>query len=118
MRSNVNWGRPRSSLLRAPHSAFDLGVIQMSFRSRLTFRGITLAIFKVLRKKAAQNGIPISSQAGEAIKDGIKIQWKYDPDAQLLEVGCVQAPFWISAGRINRRLSEEIEATLESRSAA
>ena len=90
----------------------------MSFRSRLTFKGITLAIFKVLRKKAARNGISISSPSGEATKDGVKIQWKYDPKAQLLEVGCVHAPFWVNAGRINRKLSEEIKATLESRNAA
>ncbi len=90
----------------------------MSFRSRLTFRGITLAIFKALRKKAAQNGIRIVSHSGEATKDGVKIQWRYDPHAQLLEVGCVQAPFWINAGRIDRRMSEEIEAALESRNAA
>jgi myo-inositol-1-phosphate synthase len=90
----------------------------MSFGSRLRSRGITQAIFKRLRKRAAQIGIPVSSQAGEAKKDGITIQWKYDPSAELLEVECVHAPFWIDATRVNRTLSEEIEATMETRSAA
>jgi hypothetical protein len=90
----------------------------MSFSSRLTFRGITQAIFKRLRKKAARNGIPVSSQAGEAMKDGVTIQWKYDPDAELLEVECVRAPFWIDAARVNRKLGEEIESALNSRQAA
>ena len=90
----------------------------MPFGSRLMFRGITQVIFKRLRKRAAQNGIPVSSQAGEAKKDGVTIQWNYDARAELLEIECVHAPFWIDAARVNRKLSEEIEAALETRSAA
>ena len=82
--------------------------------SRLTFRGITCSIFARLRKKATQNGIPIARPAGEAVKDGVRIQWKYDPDAELLEVECVKTPFWIDAARVNRRLSLEIQSTLGS----
>lgn len=82
------------------------------------FWGITQAIFKRLRKKAAQNGISIGSQAGEAQKDGITIEWRYDPDAQRLEVACVHTPFWIDAARVNRKLNEEIEATVQRRDAA
>jgi hypothetical protein len=71
-----------------------------------------------LRKKATANGIPVDCSAGEAVKDGARIQWKYDPDAELLEVECVRAPFWIDAARINRRLSQEIEAIVGSDRAA
>lgn len=85
---------------------------------RLAFRGITRSIFRRLRKKAAQNGIPVSSPMGEAVKDGITIGWKYDPDAELLEVECVRAPFWIDAARVNRKLSDEIESSLDSHRAA
>jgi hypothetical protein len=79
--------------------------------SRLTFRGITRAIFRRLRKKATRNGISVVRRTGEATKDGVRIQWKYDADAELLEVECVSAPFWFDVARINRRLSHEIEAT-------
>lgn len=82
--------------------------------TRLTFRGITHAVFARLRKKATANGIPVDCSAGEAVKDGARIQWKYDPDAELLEVECVHAPFWIDRARINLRLSQEIEATVGS----
>ncbi len=82
--------------------------------SRLTFRGITRTVFAHLRKKATQNGISVVRPAGEAVKDGVRIQWKYDPDAELLEVECVKTPFWIDPARVNRRLSQEIESTLES----
>lgn len=90
----------------------------MSFSSRLMFRGITQVVFKRLRKKAAQNGIPVSSQSGEAMKDGVTIQWKYDPEAELLEVACVRVPFWIDAARVHRKLSEEIESAVATRRAA
>jgi hypothetical protein len=120
--SNVQrlFGRGRRSwFLRAhPDSAFQLGVVQMSFGCGLTFRGITRAIFKLLRKKAAQNGIPVYSQSGNAMKDGVTIQWKYDPDSELLEVGCIRAPFWIDAARVNRKLYEEIESAVDLRRAA
>ena len=89
----------------------------MSSDSTLTFAGITRAIFGRLRKKAAQNGIPVSSQAGEGVKDGVTIQWRYDPGAEVLQVECVRAPYWINKTRINSRLSEEIRAALDSCSA-
>jgi hypothetical protein len=82
--------------------------------SRLTFRGITCSVFARLRKKATQNGISIARPAGEAVKDGVRIQWKYDPEAELLEVECVKTPFWIDAARVNRKLSLEIQAALGS----
>jgi hypothetical protein len=82
--------------------------------SRLTFRGITRSLFARLRKKATQNGIPIARPAGEAAKDGVRIQWKYDPEAELLEVECIKTPFWIDRARVNRKLSLEIQATLGS----
>jgi hypothetical protein len=79
--------------------------------SRLTFRGITRSIFARLRKKATQNGISVARPTGEAVKDGVKLQWKYDADAELLEVECVKTPFWIDARRVNRRLIQEVQAT-------
>jgi hypothetical protein len=90
----------------------------MPFSSRLTFRGITQVVFKRLRKKAAQNGIPVGSPSGEAMKDGVTIQWKYDPEAELLEVACVHVPFWIDAGRVHKRLADEIESAVSTSRAA
>jgi hypothetical protein len=88
------------------------------FGSRLTFRGITRAVFARFRKKAMQNGVRIARPPGEAVKVGIRIQWKYASDAELLEVECVKTPFWINAARVNQRLSLEIQATLGSGSTA
>ena len=90
----------------------------MSSSSRLAFRGITRAIFACLRKKASESGIHVVSPAGETVKDGTRIRWNYDADAELLEVECVSAPFWISSAQINRKLGQEIEAALKSNRAA
>jgi hypothetical protein len=109
----------RSSFAKAYHSRTSLlGVVKMSLRTILAFKGITVAIFRKLRKKASRNGFRVRSASGEALKDGVTIRWKYDRDSELLEVGCVHAPFWIDAGRVNKKLTEEIEATLASRKAA
>jgi hypothetical protein len=81
------------------------------------FHGITRAIFARLRRKASKVGIHVASPKGEAVKDGVKIQWNYDATAELLEVEC-RAPFWINSTQISRNLRHEIEATLESTRAA
>jgi hypothetical protein len=86
----------------------------MSSGSRLTFRGITRGVFRQLKKTAARHGIPVCSHSGEATKDGISIQWNYDPDTESLEVACIRAPFWIDMAQVNRKLCEEIESTLGS----
>ena len=57
-----------------------------------------------------------SSRGG--IRDGVTIQWEYDAAAEMLEVECVRAPFWIDRATIHRRLSHEIESELESERAA
>jgi uncharacterized protein YjhX (UPF0386 family) len=86
--------------------------------SGLSFRGITRAVFRRLRRKAARSGITIVPPRGEAIQDGVRIQWEYDAAAERLEVECVRAPFWIDRAAIHRRLSQEIESELESEQAA
>jgi len=86
--------------------------------SKLSFHGITGAIFARLRRRAARHGIPVVQPAGEAEKDGVRIRWRYDAGAGLLQVECVRAPFWVDASSINRKLSQEIEAALGSDRAA
>jgi hypothetical protein len=89
----------------------------MSDNPRQMFRGITRAIFARLRRKASKSGIHVASPVGNAVKDGVKIQWNYNAASELLEVEC-SAPFWINSIEINRRLRREIEATLRSNRAA
>lgn len=86
--------------------------------SALSFYGITKAIYARLRRRAARYGISVDCPMGEAVKDGVRIRWKYDSGAELLEVECIRAPFWIDATSIDRRLSKEIEGVLESNRAA
>jgi hypothetical protein len=90
----------------------------VSSSAKQMFRGITRAIFARLRKKASKVGIDVASPSGEAVKDGVKIQWSYDASAEILEVECISAPFWFNSDRINKSLRQEIEATLGSSRAA
>ena len=86
--------------------------------SKLLFRGITRAVFARLRRKARRSGISVLHPRGEAVRDGVKIQWDYDAAAERLEVECVRAPFWIDRAAIQSRLSREIESELEHDRAA
>jgi hypothetical protein len=86
--------------------------------SRLIFLGITHQLFARLRKKATQNGLHVFQPTGEAVKDGVIIRWKYDPEVEMLEVACVHAPFWFNSRRIERKLSQEIESTIRPDRAA
>ena len=72
----------------------------MSISPKLTFGGITRAIFARLRKKASKRGIHVVGPAGEATKDGVRIHWNYDATLELLEVECIHVPFWIDSTRI------------------
>lgn len=86
--------------------------------SGLSFRGITRAVFARLRRKAARSGLVVLQPRGEAVRDGVGIQWTYDEATEVLEVECVRAPFWIDRAAINGRLSREIETELNRRRAA
>ena len=81
--------------------------------AKLSFRGITRAIFARLRKKAGKHGLPVLQPRGEAVRNGITIQWKYDESAEVLEVECIRTPFWIAPATINSKLSQEIESELQ-----
>jgi hypothetical protein len=90
----------------------------MATSPRQIFCGITREIFSRLRKKASKRGIHVAGPTGEAVKDGIRIQWNYDANLERLEVECITAPFWITSTRVNDNLRSEIEAVLESTRAA
>jgi hypothetical protein len=82
-----------------------------------TFRGITRAVFARLRKKASRIGFPVAKPVGSAKKDGFRIDWKYDPQSEILEVQC-STSFWINSARIHEELRREIEATIRADRAA
>jgi hypothetical protein len=99
-------------------SAVLTGKIQMSGSPKLTFCGITRSLFNRLCKKASKIGIHVVSPTGEAVKDGVKIQWNYDAISEQLEVQRIRAPFWVDSARINHDLRREIESTLDRNRAA
>lgn len=86
--------------------------------SGLSFRGITGAVFARLRRKAARSGITVLQPRGDDVRDGVRIQWDYHAEEEVLEVECVRAPFWIDRAAIHSRLSREIESELKPKRVA
>ena len=85
----------------------------MSGTPKQIFGGISRRIFARLRRTASKAGIHVASPKGEAMKDGIKIVWDYDPGTEKLEVEC-KVPFWIDANRINSDVRRQIEAVIRT----
>jgi hypothetical protein len=85
--------------------------------SKQIFQGITRALFARLRKKASTVGFSIAKRTGSAEKDGVRIDWNYNPRLETLEVQC-STLFWINSARVNEELRREIEATIRSHRAA
>ena len=69
-------------------------------------------------QKGIEDWHPRGRASGEAVKDGVKIQWSYDAISEQLEVQCIRAPFWVDSACINHDLRREIESTLDCDRAA
>jgi hypothetical protein len=83
----------------------------MSACTKQIFQGIPQSRFDHLRRKAWDNGIFINGNAGEISKDGITIGWFFDPLRQVLEVQCIDVPFFVSCNTVNSRISDLVNGT-------
>lgn len=65
------------------------------------FTSFTPDQFTCLLTKARAAGIAITATSGTSSKDGITIEWAFDPAAQTLSIQCTAAPFFIPCETIN-----------------
>ena len=54
-------------------------------------------------------GLQIDAEEGEQSKSGFTLRWSYDPDAQTLEIQCLQKPFLVPCGVVNGRIGSLAE---------
>ncbi len=74
------------------------------------FQNITDLRYNCLVQKAAEPGITITGNAGQASMHGITIRWKFDPAARTLELQCMNAPFYAPCGTVNNRIHELVDS--------
>jgi len=51
-------------------------------------------------------GIAIEADSGEASKRGVTLKWSYDLSEQTLAIQCLQKPFLIPCGTVNKRIDD------------
>ena len=74
----------------------------MGVCAKQAFTDITLQRFHCIQARAsASYGISISGNQGSASKNGITIEWCYDPTTLILELQCIESPFFVSCPKIN-----------------
>ena len=81
----------------------------MSACSKQTFDNIDASAWDCLVRKAADFGIAITANSGQASKDGFTVAWTYDPTARTLELQCLDSPWWATCGLINGRIHEIVD---------
>jgi hypothetical protein len=72
------------------------------------FDGVTPAIFDCLVAKAADQGINISADSGNARKSGFEFAWNYNRTQQTLMIKCTDRPIIIGCGTINGKIDEVV----------
>jgi hypothetical protein len=77
-----------------------------------SFTNVSSDQFACLVAKANAAGIEISGNAGNASKDGITIQWKFDPGTNTLTIQCTSSPFLVPCGTINSKIHDLVDSCL------
>jgi hypothetical protein len=70
------------------------------------FSGVTPDKWNCLVQKAAQHGLSINGNQGQASQDGFTISWNYNPPAQTLAIACLAKPWWAPCGTVNSQIQD------------
>ncbi len=73
-----------------------------------TFLGVTPDAFNCLIAKATANGMPISGNSGQASEGGFTLAWNYNPEAQMLDIQCLESPFMAPCLMINGKIESMV----------
>ena len=73
------------------------------------FSQVTPEKWQRLVTKAAENGLTIGGNEGQASRDNYTFAWKYDPAAQQLTLWCVKKPFFAPCSAINEEIHKIVD---------
>jgi hypothetical protein len=84
-----------------------------------TYNNVTSAAWQSLKQAvAAQYGIQIERDSGNATEDGFTVHWNYDAGTQILSIQCTDSPFWAPCSTINSEINNKVEASLNQHNIA
>ncbi len=70
----------------------------------LTFENVTPTDWCRIQAGLVDDGIHISTDAGQQEANGIRIQWRYDAQSEQLLVQCLKKPLYVPAAMVQSRL--------------
>jgi hypothetical protein len=73
------------------------------------FSPITPEQYASLISKAADAGITLIGNSGNASQFGVEVAWEYSPEALRLIIQCLKAPFFMSASTIDAQIRTMVE---------
>ena len=76
------------------------------------FDNVTQPQFDCLSQKAKAAGIDIVGNTGTACKDGITMEWAFDPAAATLSIQCTSSPIFPPCSVINSKIHSLVESCL------
>ncbi len=79
-----------------------MGVIQR-------FPNVTPERFSALKRKALDFGLNLNANKGSTSQRGFTVNWKYDPDAKMLEIQCTNKPFLVPWSAIDQKIAQWVE---------
>jgi hypothetical protein len=81
--------------------------------AKQTFTQVNQASFDCLKQKALSIGITITSNQGQDSKNGVTIAWAFDPNAQTLDLTCLEKPFYAPCGTVNSKIHDLVDSCLQ-----
>ena len=86
--------------------------------SKQTFNNVSQTSWdKIKNAVKSELGIIISSDNGEATKDGFTISWDYISNKQELGIQAIDSPWYVPCSLINNKIHDLIEGVLHSEAA-
>jgi hypothetical protein len=85
----------------------------MSACALQTFSNINESLWPCGVKFAAEHGFAINDYSGQISESGFTVRWNYDPQSQLLQIQCVDSPFYVPCSLINGQIHHYYEQAVE-----
>lgn len=74
--------------------------------SPITFSGVTDEVWACLKARAKGIGVTLPGDAGSVSKQGITVEYRRDPRAEMLTIAITQLPPWIDCATAAARVRE------------
>jgi len=73
------------------------------------FPNVTEQRFAVLQRRALDFGLTLKTESGTTSQRGFTVYWKYDPAGKALEIQCLNKPFLVPWGAVDKKIATWVD---------